>query len=85
MATSRTEIIDKLKDIFKRAVKNNGENSEYDENANLVTDLGLSSVGILYVAIAIEESFNLEFDDVGFSDFQTVKDVVNYIEKKVNL
>ncbi len=86
MATSRTEIVEKLKEIFKRAVKNNaGEQLVYDENANLVTDLGLSSVGVLYVVIAIEETFNVEFENVGFSDFETVKSVVDFIEKQVNL
>ena len=53
-----------------------------NEAANLVSDIGLSSVGVLYVVIAIEEFFNMQFDDVGFADFKTVGDVVNYIEKK---
>ena len=54
------------------------------ESSNLTTDLGLNSVGILYVVIAIEEFFNVQFDDVGFGDFKTVGDVINYIERKVN-
>ena len=53
-----------------------------NEAANLVSDIGLSSVGVLYVVIAIEEFFNMQFDDVGFADFRTVGDVVDYIEKK---
>ena len=53
-----------------------------NEAANLVSDVGLSSVGVLYVVIAIEEFFNMQFDDVGFADFKTVGDVVDYIEKK---
>ena len=54
-----------------------------DESANLVSDIGLSSVGVLYVVIAIEEFFNVQFDDVGFADFRVVGDVVDYIEKKM--
>ena len=54
------------------------------EDSNLVTDLGLNSVGILYVVIGIEEFFGIRFDDVTFGDFNTVKDVIDYIEKKVN-
>ena len=57
--------------------------AQLPESANLVSDLGLSSVGVLYVVIAIEEFFGIRFDDVGFADFQTVKDVLDYIEKKV--
>ena len=40
--------------------------------------------GVLYVVIAIEEFFNIRFDDVGFADFDTVGDVINYVEAKVN-
>lgn len=52
------------------------------EDSNLLTDVGLTSVGILYVVIAIEEFFNIRFDDVGFADFKTIGDVIDYIEKK---
>ena len=52
------------------------------EDSNLVTDLGLNSIGILYLVIAIEEFFAIQFNDVSFSDFQTVGDVVSYIEQK---
>ena len=53
------------------------------EDSNLVTDLGLNSVGILYVVIGIEEMFDVSFDDVSFGDFETVGDVVTYIENKM--
>lgn len=84
MAT-RNEIREKLNDIFKLAVNNSDiDINTCDENSNLVTDLGLNSVGILYVVIAIEEFFSIIFDDVGASDFKTLGDVIDYIEKKVN-
>ena len=53
-----------------------------DENANLTTDIGLNSVGLLYVVIAIEELFNISFQDISFDDFKTAKDVVDYIIKE---
>ncbi len=53
-----------------------------DEGSNLVNDLGLSSVGVLYIVIAIEEFFGIEFENVGFGDFATIGDVVDYIEQK---
>jgi len=84
MAMSRNDIIVKLKDVLQMAMPS----SEIDVNtlsvdANLVNDLGLSSVGVLYIVIAIEEFFNIRFDDVGFADFKTIGDVVDYIEKKL--
>ena len=62
MQTTRNEIIQKLKDVFKMAVGNtNYDESKYAESSNLTTDLGLNSVGILYVVIAIEEFFSIQF------------------------
>ena len=81
---SRTEIIEKLKEILCAA--NDSPADTYDsvnEDSRLLTDLGLSSVSILFVVIAIEEDFGIQFDDVGVTDFGTVGDVVDYIERKL--
>ncbi len=85
MALSRTEIKEKLAGIMEYAIRDNSiDLDSLSEASSLVTDLGLNSVGILYIVIAIEEEFSIEFENVGFSDFKTVGDVVDYIEDKVN-
>ena len=80
----RSEIVEKLKDVLQMALgdKANDVLENCTEDTNLVTDLGLNSIGILYLVIAIEEFFAIQFNDVSFSDFQTVGDVVSYIEQK---
>lgn len=80
----RTEIIEKLKEILQMALGANAEKilENCTESSNLVTDLGLNSVGILYVVIGIEEIFSIKFEDVSFGDFKTVGDVLDYVEKK---
>ena len=85
MEMSRSEIIEKLKEVIKMATgSDDSALVEVNENSSLVTDLGLNSFGVLYVVIAIEEFFSIQFDDVGFGDFSTVGSVIDYIEKKVN-
>lgn len=84
MAMSRNEIKAKLLDVMKMAMPGIAEiEGTITEDSNLVTDVGMSSVGILYVVIAIEEFFGIRFNDVGFGDFKTVGDVLNYIEGKL--
>lgn len=86
MEMTRNDIILKLKDVIKLALPSRDFDVDtLKEDADLVNDLGLSSVGVLYIVIAIEEFFNIRFDDVGFADFKTIKDVLDYIEKKVNV
>lgn len=82
---SRSETFEKLKEIMAVALGGSSESVAHcTEDSDLITDLGLNSVGILYVVIAIEEFFSIRFDDVGFHDFQTVKQVIDYIEKKTS-
>lgn len=84
MAMSRNEIKEKLIDVMGMAMPNmEVDLASLDESANLATDVGLSSVGVLFVVIAIEEFFNIQFENVGFGDFKTVGDVVDYIEEKL--
>jgi acyl carrier protein len=82
MAMAREEIKEKLKEVLKMAM---GESSDMlikcSEEDRLNEDLGLNSVGILYVVVAIEEFFDIQFQGVGFGDFKTVKDVIDYIEQ----
>ena len=84
MAMTRTEIADKLKDVITMATGDDSLAEKYTENSVLTDDLGLNSVGILFIVIAIEEFFSIRFNDVGFGDFKTVGNVLDYIEKKIN-
>ena len=84
MAMSRNEIKEKLVDVMKLAVPEFDKTAQtMDEGAFLVEDLGLSSVGVLYVVVAIEEFFNIRFENVGFCDFRTLKEVIDYIEARI--
>ena len=81
----REEIIEKLKDIILFAMPNKKEAIEScTEESNLTTDLGLNSVGLLYIVIAVEELFNVSFENVSFEDFKTVKDVIDFLEKETS-
>lgn len=81
---SRAEIFEKLREILLFAdAKNSAVIEQCDENTKLVTDLGFNSVSVLYMVIAIEESFGIVFDNVSMNDFDTIGDVVTYIEGKL--
>ncbi|MBQ9428806.1 MAG: acyl carrier protein [Clostridia bacterium] len=79
---TRTEITEQLKKIMIGADGRNREKYEAaQETANLTTDLGFTSVNILYMVIVIEKVFSVRFENVNIADFQTLGDVVDYIEK----
>ena len=81
---TRLEIFDKLKDILRSASEKENLIDNCTESSELVNDLSLSSVSMLYMVIDIEEEFNIKFDGTtNISDFKKVEDVVNYIESKI--
>ena len=84
MQLSRDEIKEKLTDILLSASDDPDVLSKCTEEAKLQTDLGLSSVNMLYTVIAIEETFDIRFDDVTVTSFDTFGDVVSYVERKLS-
>ena len=79
----RKEIFDKLREILSFSFSDSSEILENcSESSNLITDLGLNSVGMLFMVISIEETFSIRFENVNLADFVTVKDVIDYIEEK---
>ena len=82
---SREEIFKKLQELIKLANSSNVEQIEScTEESDLRTDLGLTSIGVLYLAISIEQTFDIVFTDTAFDDFTEVKDVVDYINNAQN-
>ncbi len=84
MLMTRQEILENLKEILMNADERGSELvDKVSEQSRLTEDLGLSSVNMLYMIIATEEVFDIRFDDVGVNEFQTVGDVMDYIEGKL--
>jgi acyl carrier protein len=74
-------IIEKLKNIFT-LVSGSANVENFTEETDLRTGLGLNSIGMLYMVIAIEESFSVRFENVAMGDFATVGDVIKYLEEQ---
>ena len=45
-------------------------------------DMGINSIGLLYMAMAVEEEFGIKFNNEDFTSIHTVADVVACIENK---
>lgn len=80
MIMERTEILGGLKEIFAK-IKPSLDVDSVTEETRLVADLGLDSLTILLLSLAIETSFRIQFD--GAPQFVTVGDVITYISAKL--
>ena len=61
---NREQILNGLKEILLQIYPTKKETIENaNEDTRLVEDLGLASVSLLYLVIAIEEKFEIEFKE----------------------
>ena len=44
--------------------------------SRLIEDLGMNSIGLLYMAVAVEEAFGVKFTNDDFASIRTVSDVL---------
>lgn len=76
------EILEQLKKIFTLVINRSADVNNMTLDAKIISDLGVSSVGLIYLMVAIEEQFGIDMSDATFNSFETVGDVVQYIKAK---
>lgn len=73
-------MFDKVADII---VDNLGvSREEVTPEASLMDDLGADSLDAVEISMAISEELDVEIADEDFAEFNTVQDIVDYLEKK---
>jgi len=77
---TKEEILEGLKEVFA-TVKPNMDVSKVSTDAALVTDLGVDSLSMLLLSLAIENKYGFQFDTK--VQLKTVGDVVDYVAASV--
>ena len=72
-------IFDKIKDIIVEQLQ--VEESEVSMDTNLMKDLSADSLDAVEIIMAIEDTFGIEIPDEDAEKFQTVEDLVKYVEE----
>ena len=80
---TREEIKNKLKEVFQMVVYNGVNVDLIEESSNIKLDLGVNSIGLIYLAVAIEKVFNIDMSNITVDTFKTVSDVMDYIAKGI--
>lgn len=73
---------DRLVKVFTKVMEDDAELSKLSPEADLFKDLELNSIGLLYMAIAIEEEFGISFKNEDINSLRTVNDVIAYLDSK---
>lgn len=78
MMNTFEKVIDIFKAVFEDEIKTDG----ITVASNLKDDIGINSIGMLYMAMAIEEEFGIKFQNEDLTKLTTVGDVIACIEAK---
>ena len=70
---------DKIKDIIIEHLA--VEEAELNMDTNLMKDLSADSLDAVEIIMAIEDTFGIEIPDEDAEKFQTVEDLVKYVEE----
>lgn len=73
---------ERLIKVFNAVFEDDVDLSDVTESADLREDIGINSIGMLYMAMAIEEEFGVKFTNDDFPNMKTVADVIACIENK---
>lgn len=75
------QVFEKLLNVFSIVVNRNVDASKITMDSKIVEDLGVNSIGLVYLAVAVEEEFGIDMTNVSLETFNTVGDVIKYIQK----
>ena len=72
-------MIDRIKELISEFVKVNPK--DLNEETNLRSDLGLSSLDLVNLAVAIENEYGTVISDREIAGIATIGDIIAYLNK----
>lgn len=74
---------ERLIKVFSTVFEDQFDAAAFTESSTLLGDLGMTSISLLYMAMATEEEFDIKFQNEDFATLITVGDVIACIERKL--
>ena len=79
----KKEILNKIIEIYENIVGVEVDKEKFTLSSNIKEDLGINSVGLLYLIVDIENKFDVVLHNQSIEKFVTLNDVVTYIEENI--
>ena len=77
------QTLERLIKVFHAVFEETVDTGNISMKASLREDIGINSIGLLYMAMAVEEEFGIKFTNEDFAGIVTVADVIGCIESKL--
>lgn len=73
---------DRLLNVCNAVFEGDVDPATITPQSSLKEEVGVNSIGLLYMAIALEEEFGIKFNNEDLQNIVTVQDVIDLIEAK---
>lgn len=80
---SDKEIFEKLVQIVSESLEDESIKDRVNMDTNIFTDLNMNSIAMIYIAMAIEDTFSIKINNDDVKNNLTVRDWVNYIKERM--
>ena len=80
---NENEIFDKLVEIVSESLEDDTLKDRVNMDTNIFNDIGMTSIAMIYIAMAIEDTFSIKINNNDVKNNLTVRDWVNYIKSKM--
>lgn len=76
------DTLERLKKLLAEVYDGEIDTDSITEDTRVVEDIGMKSIAMLYMAMAIEGEFNVSLTNEGLPKMQTVGDIMKLIEER---
>ncbi len=74
---------ERLEKVLNAVFDGEIDSSGITEESDLREDVGMNSIGMLYMVMGLEQEFGIKFSNDDFPALKTVGDVIHCIEGKI--
>ena len=81
---SKDQVQDRVFNVLKAFDKVVTTNPAFKATSTFTSDLGLDSLDVVEVVMAVEEEFGIEIPDEAADNFKTPQEVIEYVHSKMH-
>ena len=81
---NKDQVQERVFNVLKAFDKVTSTNPEFKPSSSFTSDLGLDSLDVVEVIMAVEEEFGIEIPDEAADSFKTPQEVIEYVHSKIH-
>lgn len=82
-ALNKDQVQERVFNVLKAFDKVTSTHPEFKPSSSFTSDLGLDSLDVVEVIMAVEEEFGIEIPDEAADSFKTPQEVIEYVHSKI--